>query len=67
MKSRVHPRDHPWFPHSTPSRFVTVQALTASSAVLRFTANGLLKTVKREDMIQKPFPLFFGWIIEYSL
>jgi len=37
----------------------SVQALTASSAVLRFTANGLLKTLKQEDMTPKAFSTVF--------
>jgi len=43
----------------------TVHAFTTSSAVLRFTANGVLKTLKREDMISKHFLRFFwlnNWI-----
>jgi len=37
----------------------TVHAFTTSSAVLRFTANGVLKTLKREDMIPKTFSTVF--------
>jgi len=37
----------------------TVHAFSISSAVLRFTANGVLKTLKREDMIPKTFSSVF--------
>jgi len=37
----------------------SVQAFTTSSAVLRFTANGLPKTLKQEGMIPKAFSTVF--------
>ena len=37
----------------------TVHPFTTSSVVLRFTANGVLKNLKREDMIPKTFSTVF--------